>query len=140
MCEQDPDIFRWGLHHLLGDTSISDYSGTGDTQDSANNILEGEYVRESNFGTDYTSVENDEVIAHALQEEFSQVAVAEASGPPHADEEHLKASVLAQDWFGSLMGNIYSGIRMQMKLLSYCLMKITYVCLLYVVGIHFYRE
>jgi len=114
MCEQDPDIFRWGLHHLLGDMSISDYSGTA-TQNSAN-ILEGEYVRESNYGMDHAAVENDEVIAHALQEEFSQVAVVEASGPPHADEEHLKASVLAQDWFGMPMRNLYSGIRMQMNL------------------------
>lgn len=97
MYEQDPDIFRWGLHHLLGDMSISDYGGTT-AQNSANNH-EVEYVTISNFGTDQAAVENDEVIAHALQEEFSNVAVAEASGHTHSGEEHQQVAVLVQDWF-----------------------------------------
>ncbi|XP_020261359.1 uncharacterized protein LOC109837500 isoform X2 [Asparagus officinalis] len=107
MCEQDSDIFRWGLHQLLGDASVPGYCGTT-TQNDGN--IHGEvYVREVNCGTDHAAVENDEVIAHALQEEFSQVAVAESSGHPHGDEEHLQASVLAQDWFGPPMRNLYTG-------------------------------
>lgn len=107
MCEQDPDIFRWGLHHLLGDLSVSNYCGNTTQNDVCNH--EGEDTRENNFATDRTAVENDEVIAHALQEEYSHVSVAESSGPPHANEEHLQASVLAQDWFGPPIRNIYSG-------------------------------
>lgn len=50
--------------------------------------------------------ENDEVIAHALQEELSQVAIAEASGTSPTGEEHMQASVLAQDWFGPAVSNL----------------------------------
>lgn len=47
-----------------------------------------------------TNVENDEIIAHALQEELSHLAAVEASGDPHPTEDHLQASILAQDWLG----------------------------------------
>ncbi|KAK1308712.1 hypothetical protein QJS10_CPA09g01783 [Acorus calamus] len=65
----------------------------------------GEYAREGNLATDQTSIENDEIIAHALQEEFSQLAIAESSRPTLATDDHLH--VLAQDWFGPTM-RIYS--------------------------------
>uniref|UniRef100_A0A453MK36 Uncharacterized protein n=1 Tax=Aegilops tauschii subsp. strangulata TaxID=200361 RepID=A0A453MK36_AEGTS len=41
---------------------------------------------------------NDEVIAHALQEELAQVAMAEASGADGGEAER-RATVLAQQWF-----------------------------------------
>lgn len=110
MCEQDPDILRWGLHHLLGDLPVSSYSGT-DVQDNADNH-DNQYVQDTNGVMDRAFIENDEVIAHALQEEFSNVAVAEASGPSHADQEQLQASVLAQNWFGPPISDLYSGTRM----------------------------
>uniref|UniRef100_A0A453MJV8 Uncharacterized protein n=1 Tax=Aegilops tauschii subsp. strangulata TaxID=200361 RepID=A0A453MJV8_AEGTS len=44
------------------------------------------------------AVENDEVIAHALQEELAQVAMAEASGADGGEAER-RATVLAQQWF-----------------------------------------
>ncbi|KAK1641985.1 hypothetical protein QYE76_059790 [Lolium multiflorum] len=43
------------------------------------------------------AVESDEVIAHALQEELAQVAMAEAEGGSADDEQ--RATVLAQQWF-----------------------------------------
>uniref|UniRef100_A0A1D1Y089 ubiquitinyl hydrolase 1 n=1 Tax=Anthurium amnicola TaxID=1678845 RepID=A0A1D1Y089_9ARAE len=108
MYEQDPDVIRWGLHLLHGDPfPNSGYCGTATQNDTC--FYDREYAREGNFGTDHTTVENDEIIAHALQEEFSQLAVAEASGLPHASEEHVEASVLAQDWYGSTMSNFISG-------------------------------
>ena len=45
------------------------------------------------------AVENDEVIAHALQEELAQVAMAEASGAVGGSEPERRATVLAQQWF-----------------------------------------
>lgn len=107
-CEQDPDIFRWGLHHLLGDLSMKDYYGI-DVQDGTN-ICDGGYMQENNSHMDHSSVENDEVIAHTLQEEYSNIANAESSRPQHENEEQMQTSVLAQDWFDPpMMNNSYSG-------------------------------
>ncbi|XP_057979152.1 uncharacterized protein LOC131165404 [Malania oleifera] len=44
------------------------------------------------------NVENDEIIAHALQEIFSHLASVEASGSLCAENEQMQASVLAQGW------------------------------------------
>lgn len=109
--EQDPDILRWGLHLLLGDdTSNSEET----TRDDAGNYDEGrsrrsDYEETTRDDPDNYDTENDAVIAHALQEEFSQLAIAEASGSSHEDEEHLQASVLAQDWSYPSTRNFDSG-------------------------------
>ncbi|KAJ6792542.1 Uncharacterized protein M6B38_238165 [Iris pallida] len=107
MCEKDPDIIRWGLHHLLGDLSISEFCGAATENDAKG--YDGECNQESSIGKVHTAVENDEVIAHALQEELSQLAVAEASGRFIDGEEHLQASVIAQDWFGPTMTTVNEG-------------------------------
>uniref|UniRef100_A0A0D9W1N1 ubiquitinyl hydrolase 1 n=1 Tax=Leersia perrieri TaxID=77586 RepID=A0A0D9W1N1_9ORYZ len=77
--QQDPDVLRWDLHLLLPPEAALHYQRTTTTK-SNNNHLD--------------SVDNDEMIAHALQEELSHVAFAEASG-------HLDSSscVLTQRWF-----------------------------------------
>ncbi|KAK1290501.1 hypothetical protein QJS10_CPB18g01679 [Acorus calamus] len=98
MYEQDPDVVRWGLNLLNGDPfSNSGYCGTTNQNDADYYVVED--AREGNFGTDQTTIENDEIIAHALQEEFSELAIAEASRPSHVTEDHLH--FLAQDWFGT---------------------------------------
>lgn len=108
MYDQDPDILRWGLNILhVEPFSSSAYCGTA-TQDDAQ-FYDGGYTREGNFGTDHTCVESDEIIAHALQEEFSQLAVAEATDHSHASVEHSQAAVLSQDWFIPSMTSFYSG-------------------------------
>lgn len=107
MYDQDPDILRWGLDILhVEEFPNSDYCGST-TQNDAH-YYEGGYMRDDNFGTECICVENDEIIAHSLQEEFSQLAVAEATGPSHAGEEHSQASVLSQDWFVPSMRDLYS--------------------------------
>ncbi|KAL0918312.1 hypothetical protein M5K25_010314 [Dendrobium thyrsiflorum] len=98
MYEHDPDVLRWGFDLLNGDPfSTSSYCGV--TTDSDTNFYDGAYVREDNFVTDHPSLGSDEIMAHALQEEFSRLAVAEATCPTNVGE-HLQASVLAQNWFG----------------------------------------
>lgn len=107
MYEHDPDVLRWGFDLLNGEPfSTSSYCGI--TTESGVNFYDEAYVRESNFGTDHTSLESDETIAHALQEEFSQLAVAEATGSATEGEEHLQASVLAQNWFAPSTQNFTS--------------------------------
>lgn len=106
MYDQDPDVLRWGLHLLQGDLSSSAY-GEATIQSDAN-IYQADYSRESSVTIDCSNVENDEIIAHALQEELSQVALAEARGTSPAGEEHLQASVLAQDWLGPAVRDLNS--------------------------------
>ncbi|KAK9158481.1 hypothetical protein Scep_005055 [Stephania cephalantha] len=97
--EQDPDVVRWGLHLLDGDAfPNSEYCGTATQNDI--HYYNGNYASESPYLTERNNVENDEMIAHALQEELSHLAVVEASGSSNAGEEHLQASILAQDWLG----------------------------------------
>ncbi|KAF6167782.1 hypothetical protein GIB67_027560 [Kingdonia uniflora] len=107
--EQDPDVVRWGLHLLDGDPySYPGYCGTVTQHDI--DYYDGHYGRESHqYDTERNNIENDEMIAHALQEELSQLAVTESSGHSVAGQEHLQASILAQDWFGPSSRNYNSG-------------------------------
>ncbi|KAH7853761.1 hypothetical protein Vadar_006302 [Vaccinium darrowii] len=63
-----------------------------------NDLSKVECVEEGYCETKCNEVENDEIIAHALQEELSRLAAAEASGSSEAGEEDLQASILSQDW------------------------------------------
>ncbi|KAF5188010.1 Otu domain-containing protein [Thalictrum thalictroides] len=114
--EPDPDVVRWGLHLLDGDPCFSStYCGSA-TQPMPNYYSEHypsddhheDYASEGHQGFEHSNVENDEIIAHALQEELSQLAVEESSGPANSGEEHLQASILAQDWLGPSMRNYAS--------------------------------
>ncbi|XP_019198698.1 PREDICTED: OTU domain-containing protein DDB_G0284757 isoform X2 [Ipomoea nil] len=60
-----------------------------------------ELNREDYYVPSHANVENDEIIAHTLQEELSRIAIAESSGSSHVEEAHQKESVLSQDWLGS---------------------------------------
>ncbi|XP_020084684.1 OTU domain-containing protein 5-A-like [Ananas comosus] len=101
MCEQDPDVSRWGLHLLQGDLCTgADQNGAGNYDEDPTN---------AKFRENDSTVENDEILAHALQEEFSRVASAEASGPSCGDEQQLHASVVAQDWHGQSTTNLALG-------------------------------
>ncbi|XP_068640172.1 OVARIAN TUMOR DOMAIN-containing deubiquitinating enzyme 12-like [Aristolochia californica] len=107
--EQDPDVVQWGLNLLEGADPFSNsaYCGTITQQDS--NYHDEEYAREYPFSSEQLTIENDEILAHALQEEFSHLAVAEASGSSNVGEMHLQASILAQDWFDPSPRNYTAG-------------------------------
>ncbi|XP_031092416.1 OVARIAN TUMOR DOMAIN-containing deubiquitinating enzyme 12 isoform X2 [Ipomoea triloba] len=60
-----------------------------------------ELNKEDCYVPSHANVENDEIIAHTLQEELSRIAIAESSGSSYVEEEHQKESVLSQDWLGS---------------------------------------
>ncbi|XWS66186.1 hypothetical protein CRYUN_Cryun05aG0178400 [Craigia yunnanensis] len=88
-CGVDPDVLRWGLQDLQ--VCVFSHSGAGGsvTQYDKDNSQTG-YIRDGYYEPERVNVENDAVIAHALQEELSRVATAEAS----AFTNH------SQDWFG----------------------------------------
>eukprot|EP01018_Ginkgo_biloba_P032507 Gb_20684 [translate_table: standard] len=98
--EPDQDVVRWGLHLLDGDS----FSNTGyqinATQLNDATLYEGIHAKESQLPREPSNVENDEIIAHALQEELSHLAAVEASGTSQTTEDHVQASILAQDWLG----------------------------------------
>jgi len=118
--DQDPDITRWGLHLLLPgggggggggggavthnsahhQTTPLQHPNGGDTPNSTE--IKVEHVARTD-----DAVDNDEIIAQALQEELSQIALAEASGASSADNNH--SAVLTQQWFRPRTIHVASG-------------------------------
>ncbi|CAL5350958.1 unnamed protein product [Camellia sinensis] len=108
MSEPDSDVVRWGLHFLDVDQIFnSNYDGDNSRGDGS--ICHDQYTRDNNYDTECSNVENDEIIAHALQEELSQLSIEEVSESSHAGEEHLQASTIAPDWLSPSSRNHYSG-------------------------------
>ncbi|GJN40407.1 hypothetical protein PR202_gb29614 [Eleusine coracana subsp. coracana] len=103
LCKMDPDITRWGLHHLLPGGVASDYSAPTTTTAVADFTgyaqLDGHTSVDINIEhvTCNNAVENDEIIAQALQEELSQIAQAEAFGAFSSADDN-RSAVLAQEW------------------------------------------
>lgn len=96
MYEQDPDIVRWGLNQLLDLCSLSNAGSLGPVIQYDTDVGRTEYVREGYCEREeHKTVENDEFIAHALQEELSQPSIPEASG-----SENMQASILYQELVG----------------------------------------
>ncbi|KAK3226544.1 hypothetical protein Dsin_006406 [Dipteronia sinensis] len=100
--EQESRVVQWGRHFF----EFEPYEYHGDMrQDYDNDIYQGQYFRDHN-DTECNHVENDEIIARTLQEEFSQLAIAEASQYSHS-EEQLQGSNYDPDW-NSLSTRNYS--------------------------------
>ncbi|XP_011018726.1 PREDICTED: uncharacterized protein LOC105121693 [Populus euphratica] len=122
--EQESDVIQWGLRLLDGDPPF--YSGYyGEAIVQSDDGYHGHYVRDHYDITDCSHVENDEMIARTLQEEFSQLAVTEENGYSHGGEElsvteenvyshggeggeHLQTSVDEHEWHCTPMGNYRS--------------------------------
>ncbi|KAJ6699170.1 CYSTEINE PROTEINASE SUPERFAMILY PROTEIN [Salix purpurea] len=99
--EQDSGVIQWGLRLLDGDPPF--YSGYyGDaTIVQSDDGYHGHYARDHYDITDCSHVENDEMIARTLQEEFSQLAVTEENEYSHGGEggeAQLLSSVDDHDW------------------------------------------
>lgn len=97
MLEQDPDVYQWGQR--LFDTSPSFNTGylTDPIDQDASSIYPVNYPM-NHYGAEYNHVENDEIIARTLQEEFSHLAMREMSENFHAPEQDSSTSVDHQDW------------------------------------------
>lgn len=107
--ELDPDIIRWGLHHLL--PAPAGYSPHCRTQTTPTTpctaFARPPHQPIGDMGTSSSveikvehvdGVDNDAIIAQALQEELSNVAFAEASGPTSAADNQQHSAVLTQQW------------------------------------------
>lgn len=109
MYQQDSDFVHWVLG---GDPFYHSVYNNDMVQQDAGDIYHHTYYFRGHSHTDTQSsqIENDEVIARTLQEEFSHLAVAEASEFSHAGEEQSQASCEPHDWLTpSTTDYCYSG-------------------------------
>ncbi|KAB1208391.1 hypothetical protein CJ030_MR3G015035 [Morella rubra] len=111
--ELDPDVTRWGLH-LLDICTLTNSNCCSSVTRYDQDSSQVDYVIEGY--SENVNLENDEAVARALQEEFSRINSLEASGFSTAVEEHLQASVLAQDWLGPSKRHLSSGNENNAKL------------------------
>ncbi|KAL2906472.1 hypothetical protein RDABS01_005182 [Bienertia sinuspersici] len=100
--EQDQDVIRWGLNLLdFGPLFHNNYGGDyNSTEDGS--IYHGQYMRDYNYDTTCNSgcnyLENDAIIAHTLQEEFSRLEVANAAQSSHTEPDQFHSSNATTDW------------------------------------------
>ncbi|KAE8794694.1 hypothetical protein D1007_30530 [Hordeum vulgare] len=98
----DANIVRWGLHLLLDNDACvlrpqsppTGYALPLSQPQRASTLLNSPALAEVRVD----AVDNDEVIAHALQVELAQVAMTEASETAGGEPDR-RATVLAQHWF-----------------------------------------
>ncbi|KAG2674012.1 hypothetical protein I3843_13G102200 [Carya illinoinensis] len=107
--EQDPDVLQWGLQ-LFDSDPYSSCGYYGSIMQGDVDHYHGHYFEGDNYDTECSNIENDELIAQALQEELSQLAVVEAPGSSDEELERLQLSVVSQDWLGQSLNNSGSGI------------------------------
>ncbi|KAH9700472.1 OTU domain-containing protein [Citrus sinensis] len=106
--EQDSDVLQWGLQLFESDPYLNcGYTNTVTPDDES--YYYGQHFKEDHYETESCDVESDELIAHALQEELSQLAVSEASESPHETEENLQGPVFQHGWVNHSVGGYYSG-------------------------------
>lgn len=106
-CEPESDASRGVLSFLDVDQLFSS-NYYGDSRQHDIEICHEQYSRENPYHASYCNVDNDEVIAHALQEEWSEMSIAEDAQLSHADEQYLQASTGVQHWHGP-PGEYYAG-------------------------------
>lgn len=106
--DQDHDFVQWGLQ--LFDSNP--YSNCGYcstlTQDNLD-YYPGPYFEEDDFTMDCGNVDSDELLAHALQEELSQLAVTETDHSAHEESEQLQPSFVLHNWPDQSIQNYASG-------------------------------
>ncbi|KAJ9178078.1 hypothetical protein P3X46_009993 [Hevea brasiliensis] len=106
--EQDPDVLQWGLQ-LFESNPYSNYIYCDTATQDGVDFYGEQLFKEDYYNTDCCNIEHDELIAHALQEELSQLSVVEAPKSPHEEDEPLQVSSFQLDWHNQSMDNYGSG-------------------------------
>ncbi|KAK4343024.1 hypothetical protein RND71_038840 [Anisodus tanguticus] len=99
MCEPESDAARGVLSFLDVDQLFSS-NYYGDSRQHDIEICHEQYARENHCHPSYCNIDNDELIARALQEELSELSIAEDAESSHADQQYLQASTGVQHWHG----------------------------------------
>ncbi|XP_022144673.1 uncharacterized protein LOC111014304 isoform X2 [Momordica charantia] len=99
---ESEDVIRWGLRLFDGDSAFN--SGYYGETTAVDDHYPGNYYRD-HYNLESTCVENDEIIARTLQENLTQLSIAESSGCPIEREEQLQASIYTTDWHNQFQRN-----------------------------------
>ncbi|KAI3474632.1 hypothetical protein Pfo_029814 [Paulownia fortunei] len=95
MHEPEPDAAPWSFFNIDNIFSNNYY---GDSTQHDVKICHEQYIRDNHC----VSIENDEIIARALlQEELSQLSIAESPELSHSGEEYLPSSTVVPNWHNS---------------------------------------
>ncbi|XP_057422941.1 OVARIAN TUMOR DOMAIN-containing deubiquitinating enzyme 12 [Lotus japonicus] len=105
---EHPDVVQWGINLFDGHPSYSPGYYDDTVQQETGDVYNGHYFH-SHYEPECNQVENDEIIARTLQEEFSQLDIAEGSRYSQADEDQFHASEPAYDWHNQSLMNYCSG-------------------------------
>lgn len=107
--EQDPDVVRWGLQ-LFDSDPYSNYAYSGVIPQNSVDYYQDHYFKDDHFNTGSSNEENHNFSAQCLQEELSQLSVAEPPSNLHPMVEHTQTHFYPQDWFSQPMGHYIIGI------------------------------
>nr|ACU18218.1 unknown [Glycine max] len=105
---EHPDVVQWGINLFDSDPAYSPGYYSDIIQHDTGDVYNGHYYH-SHYDTESNQIQNDEIIARALQEEFSRLDIAECSGYSQTDEEQFHASEPTCDWNNTSMMNYCSG-------------------------------
>lgn len=108
MLEQDSDVYKWGQSFFDTYSFFNTVYMTDAFDQGSSSIYHVNYPMNP-YETEYSNVENDEIIAHTLQEEFSHLAMREMSENYHVPEQDSSIPVDQQDWHSSPTRHYNSG-------------------------------
>ncbi|AES60708.1 putative ubiquitinyl hydrolase 1 [Medicago truncatula] len=103
------DVVQWGMNLFDVDPRYSPGYYGDITQHDTGDVYNEHYFHSHYDTSESNQVENDEIIARTLQEEFSQLEIAEHSSYSQADQEHFHTSESSYDWHNTPMMNYCSG-------------------------------
>ncbi|XP_047955027.1 OVARIAN TUMOR DOMAIN-containing deubiquitinating enzyme 9-like isoform X2 [Salvia hispanica] len=99
VCDPDPDVVRWGLHHLFDVSSLAKNHSPPAVTCYVEDMSATYTLKEEFCNTAESVVENDKAIAQALQDEFIRLDTANDQGSVSSrEEQHQNESILSQNW------------------------------------------
>ncbi|KAL0369632.1 UNVERIFIED_CONTAM: OVARIAN TUMOR DOMAIN-containing deubiquitinating enzyme 9 [Sesamum angustifolium] len=102
--EQDPDVVRWGLQLFDGDP-YSNCGYCGSIGQHNTDCYPGYSLKGYQYDADCSYPGSHDLHVNCLQEELSQLSVAEPIKPFQEGAEHLQPSFVSQDWFPHSLAN-----------------------------------
>ncbi|KAK4419217.1 OVARIAN TUMOR DOMAIN-containing deubiquitinating enzyme 10 [Sesamum alatum] len=106
MHEPEPDAAPWSFFNFDNIFSNNYY---GDSTQHDVKICHEQYIRDNHCDTGCGNIDTDEIIAHSLlQEELSQLSIAESPEVSHSGEEYSQSSTVVPNWDNS-SNNYYLG-------------------------------
>lgn len=114
--EQDPEVLRWGLQ-LFDGNPYSNCGYCGSITQNNGECYGDHYFHEDHYTTEFSNTEDNEFIAHPLQEQFSQFSIGELPQAVLQDAEHAQSSFYHQDWFSQPVGNYTFGTPKCLKIM-----------------------